>query len=144
MVTKTTMWVAFATILVEQSTLSKAATLGTKATVRFREVSTLERVPLQRYKCNSARTFIRHSYEWVLQTTSSHVASGLSGYVLKSPAYYRRGRPGGLPLGKANGMCRRPKLLGAGQCEMPPVKVLSQNLSKIAMQVYLQYKNSTV
>ena len=37
-----------------QSTLSKADTLGTKATVRFREVSALERVPLQRYKCNSA------------------------------------------------------------------------------------------
>ena len=30
-----------------QSTLSKADTLGTKATVRFREVSALERVPLQ-------------------------------------------------------------------------------------------------
>ena len=37
-----------------QSTLSKADTLGTKATVRFREVSALERVQLQRYKCNSA------------------------------------------------------------------------------------------
>ena len=37
-----------------QSALSKADTLGTKATVRFREVSALERVPLQRYKCNSA------------------------------------------------------------------------------------------
>ena len=37
-----------------QSTLSKADTLGTKATVRFREVSALERVPLLRYKCNSA------------------------------------------------------------------------------------------
>ena len=37
-----------------QSSLSKADTLGTKATVRFREVSALERVPLQRYKCNSA------------------------------------------------------------------------------------------
>ena len=37
-----------------QPTLSKADTLGTKATVRFREVSTLERVQLQRYKCNSA------------------------------------------------------------------------------------------
>ena len=37
-----------------QSTLSKANTLGTKATVRFREVSALERVQLQRYKCNSA------------------------------------------------------------------------------------------
>ena len=37
-----------------QSTLSKADTLGTKATVRFRELSALERVQLQRYKCNSA------------------------------------------------------------------------------------------
>ena len=37
-----------------QSTLSKADTLGTKATVQFREVSALERVPLQIYKCNSA------------------------------------------------------------------------------------------
>ena len=37
-----------------QSTLSKEDTLGTKATVRFREVSALERVQLQRYKCNSA------------------------------------------------------------------------------------------
>ena len=37
-----------------ESTLSKADTLGTKATVRFREVSALERVPLPRYKCNSA------------------------------------------------------------------------------------------
>ena len=37
-----------------QSTLSKADTLWTKATVRFREVSALERVQLQRYKCNSA------------------------------------------------------------------------------------------
>ena len=37
-----------------QSTLSKADTLGTKATVRFREVSALERVQLQRHKCNSA------------------------------------------------------------------------------------------
>ena len=37
-----------------QSTLSRADTLGTKATVRFREVSALERVQLQRYKCNSA------------------------------------------------------------------------------------------
>ena len=37
-----------------QSTLSKADTLGIKATVRFREVSALERVQLQRYKCNSA------------------------------------------------------------------------------------------
>ena len=37
-----------------QSTLSKADTLGTKATVRFSEVSALERVQLQRYKCNSA------------------------------------------------------------------------------------------
>ena len=40
--------------LVVQSTLSKADTLGTKATVRFREVSALERVKVQRYKCNSA------------------------------------------------------------------------------------------
>ena len=39
-----------------QSTHSKADTVGTKATVRFREVSALERVPLQRYKCNSARS----------------------------------------------------------------------------------------
>ena len=39
-----------------QSTLSKADTLGTKATVRFREVSALERVQLQRYKCNSAES----------------------------------------------------------------------------------------
>ena len=37
-----------------QSTLSKADILRTKATVRFREVSALERVQLQRYKCNSA------------------------------------------------------------------------------------------
>ena len=37
-----------------QSTLSKADTLGTKATVRFREMSAFERVQLQRYKCNSA------------------------------------------------------------------------------------------
>ena len=37
-----------------QSTLSKADTLGTKATARVREVSALERVQLQRYKCNSA------------------------------------------------------------------------------------------
>ena len=37
-----------------QSTLSKADTLGTKATVQFREVSALKRVQLQRYKCNSA------------------------------------------------------------------------------------------
>ena len=37
-----------------QSTLSEADTLGTKATVRFREVSAFERVPLQRYKCNSS------------------------------------------------------------------------------------------
>ena len=37
-----------------QSTLSKADTLGTKATVRLREASALERVQLQRYKCNSA------------------------------------------------------------------------------------------
>ena len=43
------------TVYVIQSTLSKADTLGTKATVRFREVSALERFPLQRYKCNSAR-----------------------------------------------------------------------------------------
>ena len=43
-----------ATTLGVQSTLSKADTLGTKATVRFREVSALERVQLQRYKCNSA------------------------------------------------------------------------------------------
>ena len=40
--------------LLLQSTLSKVDTLGTKATVRFREVSALERVQLQRYKCNSA------------------------------------------------------------------------------------------
>ena len=39
----------------EYSQLSlEADTLGTKATVRFREVSALERVPLQRDKCNSA------------------------------------------------------------------------------------------
>ena len=37
-----------------QSTLSKEDTLGTKATVWFREVSALERVQLQRYKWNSA------------------------------------------------------------------------------------------
>ena len=37
-----------------QSTLSKADTIGTNATVRFREVAALERVQLQRYKCNSA------------------------------------------------------------------------------------------
>ena len=36
------------------SQLSKADTLRTKATVRFREVSALERVQLQRYKCNLA------------------------------------------------------------------------------------------
>ena len=40
--------------LVVQSTLSKADTLGTKATVQCREVSALERVQLQIYKCNSA------------------------------------------------------------------------------------------
>ena len=37
-----------------QSTLSKADTLGTQATVRLREVSALERVQLQRYKSNLA------------------------------------------------------------------------------------------
>ena len=37
-----------------QSTLSKADTLGTQATVWLREVSALERVQLQRYKSNLA------------------------------------------------------------------------------------------
>ena len=51
---KATIWELLLNLCCIQSTLSKADTLGTKATVRFREVSALERVPLQRYKCNSA------------------------------------------------------------------------------------------
>ena len=58
-----------------QSTLSKADTLGTKATLRFREVSALERVQLQRYKCNSAGS-------------GPNLLSGLESVRLESWLYY--------------------------------------------------------